>query len=485
MSLKNKTVNGLLWSFIDNLSKQGLTFLIGIILARLLSPREFGLIGMITIFLAISHVFLSGGFGEALIRKKNCTQEDYSTVFFYNLSVSLLFFLILFSFSGSISRFYNEPQLKIILRVLSFSLVINAFIIIQQTLLVKRIDFKLQTKISLVSGVLTGIISIFMAFTGYGVWSLVIKIMFGSLMTAVLFWIFNSWRPSLVFSKSSFRELFIFGNRILFSNLIETIYRNIYLLIIGKYFSASELGYYTRADHFKNLPSSHLTIMIQRVSYPVLSEIREDRAKLKLAYSRLIKSAMLISFVMMFGLFAIAEPLVVTLVGEKWLPSVEYLQLLCFVGALYPVNALNLNMLNVQGRSDLYLRLEIIKKTLTIPVIIIGINLGIKMMLLGMIMISIFGYYINSYWSGRLVDYSLKEQIRDILPSFIIAVITGLSVILTGVVFNGLSSFVLLGLQLLTGIVIFFGICEITNFKDYIYLKGIALEKLKFKENEI
>ena len=475
-TLKEKTISGLTWSFIDNFSMHGITFVVGIILARLLTPREFGLIGMTTIFIAISQSFVNSGFSQALIRKKDCTQTDYSTVFYFNLVTAVFFYAVLYFSSGAISRFFDEPQLKLIVQVLGLGLIINAFTIIQRTRLTKRIDFKLQTKISVVAVIISGIVGIFLAMNGYGVWSLVIKTLLSYGLTSLLLWFWNGWMPSLVFSKKSFRELFSFGSRLLASGLLDTGYRNIYLLIIGKYFSAAELGFYTRADQFKRLPSKNITSVIQRVSYPVLSSIQDDIPRLKATYKKLIKSTMLITFTAMIFMAAIAEPLVITLIGEQWLPSVVYLQLLCFAGMFYPLHAINLNMLNVQGRSDLFLRLEIIKKIKALPVIVIGITFGIKFMIMGMIVNSMISYFLNSYYSGRLIGYSSGKQILDILPSFLLALTIGSIVFITGTLLT-VSTPITLLVQLLTGGLVTIGLVELFQMKDYLFIKQIVREK--------
>lgn len=477
MSIKKKAIDGFRWSLIDNLSRQAITFIIGIILARILSPREFGLIGMTTIFIAVSNTFLDGGFGAALIRKKECNQDDYSTVFFYNLIVSVISYLLIVIFAGNISDFFKEPQLKTIIQVLGAVLIIDAFAMIQQTILIKRIDFKLQTRISVISNVVSGVIGVILAYSGFGVWSLVFKRLAGSLLSAIFLWIWNKWIPSLVFSIKSFKEMFSFGSKLLLSKLIQTVYRNIYLLIIGKYFSAKDLGYYTRADQFSTLPIGSFTIVIERVTYPVLSTIHDDVQQMKSAYKRLIKSTALISFMMMLGLAVVSKPLILTLIGEKWLSSVAYLQLLCLVGMFYPLHALNLNILNVLGRSDLYLRLGIIKKILAVPIIIMGIYFGIKIMILGMLVISFFAYYINSYWSGKFINYSILEQARDIFPSFLLASFTAATVYFIGILID-LKMGLLLGVQILSGIFIFISLSELMKFKDYRYLKKIILDKL-------
>ncbi|WP_347841423.1 lipopolysaccharide biosynthesis protein [uncultured Draconibacterium sp.] len=477
MSLKQKTISGLTWSAIDQMANLGITFIVGIILARILTPREFGLIGMITIFIAVSNTFINSGFTQALIRKKDCSDTDYSTVFYFNLVISVCFFLLLYNTSAAISNFFDEPELKLILQVLGVLLIIDALGLIQKTILTKAINFKLQAKISLISSIASGIISIAMAYKGFGVWSLVAQRISRQLLRTMLLWIWNHWIPLLKFSRESFKELFGFGSKLLISGLIDTLYQQIYLLVIGKFFSAQELGHYTRADQFKNLPSQNLNGIISQVTYPVLSSIQDDVPRLKSNYTKLIRSTMFITFVLMIGLAAVAEPMVITLIGEKWRPSIILLQMLCFVGMFYPLQALNLNMLTVLGRSDLFLKLEIIKKGLAIPTIIIGIFWGIKIMIFGMFINTFIAYYLNSYWSGKMIGYSTKQQIKDILPSLFIALLMGSIVYLVGH-FASFSSLWILLIQLFLGAIFILIVGELIKFKDYIFLKTIVTEKL-------
>lgn len=476
-TLKQKTITGTIWSFIDSFANQGIQFIAGIVLARILSPREFGLIGMLTIFIALSQSFIDSGFTNALIRKKNCTQTDYSTVFYFNFVVGIIFYFILFFSAGSISVFFNEPQLELLLQVLGIGLILNALGIIQRTILTKNINFKLQTRVSVVASTLSGTIAISMAYNGFGVWSLVALTLSRFGFTSIFLWMWAKWKPSLIFSIESFKELFSFGSKLLISGLIDTAYRNVYYLIIGKYFSAVELGYYTRADQFQALPSKQLTGIFGRVSYPILSSIQDDVEKLRTAYKQIIKSTMLITFVLMLGMAAIAKPMIITLIGEQWLPSVIYLQLLCFVGMFYPLHALNLNMLKVQGRSDLFLRLELIKKALAVPAIIIGIIYGIKILILGMMINTIIAYFINSFWSGKFIGYSSFEQIKDIIPSFLLASTMALIVYIIGNVID-LPNIWILITQITVGAVLTIILAEIFKLNSYLTLKEIILNKL-------
>lgn len=446
-------------------------------MARILGPREFGLIGMITVFIAISKSFINSGFNQALIRKKKCTQVDFSTVFFFNAAVGILLYLILFFSAKSISIFYNEELLESLVKVVALELIISSFTIVQRAKLTREINFKLQTKISIISSIISGIIGISMALLGYGVWSLVAKSLINSTLNTGLLWIWNKWRPSLTFDFKSFKELFSFGSKLLVSGLINTIYQNIYLLVIGKYFSAADLGYYTRADQFNKLPSENITSVIQRVSFPVLSSIQDDNIKLRNAYRRLIKSTMFIAFVAMMMLAAIAKPMVIVLIGEKWEQSVIYLQLLCFVGMSYPLHAINLNMLNVKGRSDLFLKLEIIKKSIAIPIITVGIFIGIKAMIIGMIIQTIIAFFLNSYYSGRTINYSSYQQLKDILPSFILASFVGLVVFLF--TFSTISSYlIILIIQIMAGVILTMAFAEVFKLESYFFIKNLIIQKI-------
>lgn len=483
MSLKQKTLSGLLWSFVDTMAGQGITFVVGIILARLLTPREFGLIGMLTVFIAVSQSFIDSGFSNALIRKKDCSNADYSTVFYFNLAVGILFFILLYFSASAISGFFNEPELKPILQVMGIVLIIDSLTIIQRTILTKRIDFKLQARISVIASIGSGVIAISMAFYGFGVWALVAQRMIKQGLNSLFLWLWNRWKPLFVFSTRSFKELFGFGSKLLISGLIDTIYRNVYYLIIGKYFSAQELGFYTKAEEFNRLPSQNLNAIIGRVTYPVLSTLQDDIPRLRNYYQKLIRSVMFITFILMLGMAAIAEPMINTLIGAKWEPSIIYLQMLCFVGMMYPLHALNLNMLQVQGRSDLFLKLEVIKKIIAIPTIVIGVFFGIKMMIAGMMVNTLIAYYLNSYWSGVKIGYSFKQQVKDILPSFFIAITMAVSVYLLGKILP-FSYPVTLIIQIIFGALFVFLFCEITKFRDYIFAKELVLEKiLSLKKN--
>ncbi len=475
--IKEKAIKGVSWSFIDNIANSGITFLVGIILARILSPAEFGLIGMITIFIAVSNSIVDSGFSSALIRKVKTKDIDYNTVFYFNLCLGIGLYLILFFSAPAISRFFKEPILISITRVMGTILIINAFGIVQRTLLVKEVDFKTQTKISLIASIISGFVGIAMALKGFGVWSLVGQQISRQLLNSIFLWVFNTWRPALEFSKESFHELFGFGSKLLISGLIDTIYNNIYYLIIGKFYSAAQLGQYTRAEQFSSIFSTNLTNVVQRVSYPVLCSIQDDDERLKLAYQRVIKATMLVTFACMLGLAAIAKPLILLLIGVKWMPAVPYLQIICFAGMLQPLHAINLNMLMVKGRSDLFLRLEIIKKSIAVIPIYLGIFYGIEFMLWGSVFLSFAGYLVNSYYSARLINYSTWAQIKDIAPSFLVSLFVASA--MWCLTLLNYSIWITLPLQCILGLIMTIAIYETIKSTEYFELKGILLSIIK------
>ena len=477
MSLKQKTVSGLLWSFLDDLARGGLLFISGLVLARLLTPREFGLIGMTTIFLAIAQTIVNSGFNQALIRKQDCTQADYSTVFYFNLGIGCLLYLLLFPAAGPIARFFREPQLESILRVLGLALPIGALGMVQQAQIIKEIGFKLLTRISLASAAAAGLLGISLAVAGYGVWSLVAMTLARAAIELVLLWRWRTWRPALIFHPASFREMFAFGSRLLASNLIATLQLHVFNLAIGKYFSAVELGYYTQAQTFRNLPSQRLIDIVQRVSYPVLATMQHDTVRLKSAYRRMLQCTMLVTFVLMLGMSASADALLITLVGEPWRPAVPYLRLLCLVGMFYPLHVINLNVFQVRGRSDLNLKLSMIKAVLVLPALAIGVLHGISVMIVAMIFVSFASYVLTATWSGRLIGYRLAEQLRDILPAFALAASMAAVVHICGRVLP-LAPPLKLAVQVALGAGWTIGLAELARMESYRYIKQLALDKL-------
>lgn len=476
-SLKHKAVRGVGWSFVDNIANSGITFLVGLVLARILTPAEYGVMAMVTIFIAISNSIVDSGFSNALIRKIKIEQIDYNTVFYFNLVVSLFLYLILFFCAPAISVFFKEPILVNIMRVIGWILVINALAIIPRTILVRNVDFKTQTKVSLISSIFSGVIGIGMALTSFGVWSLVGQQLSRQFLNTVFLWFFCHWRPLWEFSIQSFKELFGFGSKLLLSGLLNTIYNDIYSLVIGRCYSAADLGQYTRASQFNTIFSSNLTTVVQRVSYPVLSSIQNEERRLREAYRRVIKVTMLVTFACMLGLAAVAKPLLVLLIGEKWLPAVYFLQIICFSGMLYPLHAINLNILQVKGRSDLFLKLEIIKKIIATVPIVIGIFWGIELMLWGSVCSSFIAFFLNSYYSAPLIGYPTSRQIKDVTPT--LGISFGVAAVMWSLSLLSISYYVMLPLQCVVGLLLAFLIYERTKLPEYMEIRQLLLSVLR------
>ena len=421
--LKQKTVKGLAWNSIQNFTNHGVEFLLMLFMARLLGPKEYGLIGLTAIFLAISSTFVNSGFSSALIRKKDCTNDDYSTVFIFNLFVSCLCYFILFLIAPYVGEFYNEPVLCPVLRVLSLQLIIYAFCAVQSTILTKNIDFKKKTKISVTKNIISGFVGLLFAYLGYGVWALVIQTLTSSVLLSVMLWSTTEWYPNLHFSKKSFKELFGYGSKLLVSSLINTTYGQIYPIVIGKFFSATTLGNFSRARHWANLGSKNLTNILEGVTFPVLAKVQNDNKRLENIYRRMIRTSCFIIFPVMVGLSAVAHPLTLVAIGKKWEFSAYLLQIICFSMMWYPVHALNLNLLKVKGRSDLFLKLEIVKKILGICILCISVPMGIVAMCYFSILTSIICLIINTYYTGKLINVGFIRQMFDIAPTLILSMV--------------------------------------------------------------
>ena len=464
-SLKKKTVKGVGWSAIDNVTQLGVSFLVSIVLARLLSPDDYGLIGIINIFTVVCNAIINGGFSTALIRRKDVTNDDYNTAFIVNLGLSLVLYAIVFMASPFIADFFGREELVSLTRVSSFTMIIGALAIVQQTRLTKRIDFKTQTKITLSSSIISGIVGIAMAFLGFGVWALVTQMLTVQMLKTIQLWVYNHWIPSLRFNKKSFHDLFGFGWKMMVSGILDSLWTQLYQVVVGKYYNAATLGQYTRAKHFSQMLSSNLSNVIQRVTYPVLSEIQDDKERMIAAYRRVIKIMMFLTFALMFALGAVSEPLLYCLIGEKWHEAATYLPLICFVGSTYPLHAINLNMLMVQGRSDLFLKLEIIKKIIGLAPLFIGAFVGIFPMLYTSIFTSAICYFLNSHYPGKLLGYTSWMQLKDISKSFGVAFT--MATIVFFLKYLPISNWIILPLQIIVGTIIFFTLCNVTKIEEY------------------
>lgn len=447
-SLKQKTTKGLFWSSVERFSNQGMSFLFSVILARMLDPSDFGIIAMITIFFAVAQSFVDSGFSNALVRKTDRREEDLSTCFYFNIGVGIMAYIVLFLIAPLVACFYKQPILSPIIRITGLGVVLNSLCVVQQALFTIKIDFKSQAKVTLSATIISGIVGVILAYQGYGVWALVWQ---GVVMTSArmaLLWLMSKWRPTTGFSKSSFNYLFGYGSKLLASGLLDTIYNNIYPIVIGKFYTPAQLGNYSRALSFAQLPSSNITSILQRVTFPVLSTIQDDIPRLQTNYRRLLKLSAFIVFPLMMGLAAVAFPLIRVILTPKWEGCSLYLQIICFALMWYPIHAINLNLLQVKGRSDLFLRLEIIKKIVGVCIMCITIPLGITAMCIGMVASSLISLFINTYYTGKLINIGYLKQMKDVFPILIVSLIMGIVVYITILFFTSDFAKLIIGIPI-------------------------------------
>ena len=466
-SLKRKTVKGIVWSTLERFSVAGVNFIFGLILARLLMPTDYGAIAMLSIFMAIAQTFIDSGFSNALIRKPDRTETDNATAFYFNIGVGLAAYFSLYLAAPYIAQFYKTSILIPLTRIMGLNLLLNSLCVVQQALLTARIDFKTQAKISLNAAVVSGLVGIGFAYAGYGLWALAIQSVLASVIRTILLWILAKWRPKAKFSKQSFRNLFGYGSKLLASGLLDTIYNNLYTIVIGKRFSVATLGVYSRADQWANFLAINVTGILQRVTFPILSSIQNEDERLRVNYRKFLRVSGFVIFPLMMGLAAIADPLTRFILTDKWADSIPLLRILCFALMLYPIHAINLNLLQVKGRSDLFLRLEIYKKILGVATLCVTIPMGITAMCVGRVFTSWVALAMNTHYTGKLIHLGFFQQLKDYIPTllnsfFMGAIVYGMTLIVSGS-----------GLQLLTGVII---------GASYYILSNYLLKTMEWKE---
>ena len=475
-NLPQKTFSGMIWTFAQHFSLEGFGFVQGIILARLLVPKDYGLVAMTQIFFAIARVFIDSGFGNALMRKKNRKEIDYSTVFYTNVVLTFFFAVALFFSAPLIADFYNEPILREIVRANAILLVLNSVNAVQATRLRINLQFKIFGFISVVSSVTVGIVTILFAYLGYGVWSLIYPNFLTPFLHYFMYWYYQRWRPKLQFSWKIWREYFAYGSNLLLASLITKIWDNLYPFIIGKKFSAVDLGYYSRAHGYANLPATSFQGTLNSVTFPVLSSIQDNDSRLRDAYRRLIRVSGYVVFPMLMGLAALAKPVIIVLITDKWAASIPYLIVICFSVMLRPIQVLNLNLLKVKGRSDLVLKLEVIKKIIFLVVILFTMNFSVMAMCIGGVLSSHIALFINTYYTGKLINVGYFVQMKDLLPSFLFSFTMGLLVY--GSTFVFYNMFVQLIVGIVIGVTYYYLVSVIFKSHELEYIKLILRENL-------
>ena len=412
-SVKKQLTRGVLWNFIEKILMEGAQFVIGIILARLLLPSDFGLIGMLSIFIAISNVIIDGGFAKALIQKKECLEIDYSTAFVTNIILSIAIYVILFLFAPLIARFYHEPILVSLTRVLAINFVLGSLNIVQRARLMAKVDFKSLAKIKVVSVVFGGLVGVFMAYSGLGVWSLVGQTLSTTLVQIVLFPFYSKWKMSFKFSKDSFKQLFGFGSKLMITGVYSVVFNNISTICIGRHYDSNKLGFYTRASQFSSLIAFTVNDVLGNVSFPVLSHLQDDREHMVSVYRKSLFITAMIIFPIMILCALLARPIILILLTEKWLPCVAMMQWLFLARMFTPLSSLNMNILNAIGRSDLYMKIDFSKAPLVVLALVITIPISVEAICIGSFITSFICFFINAYFPGRIFGYGAWQQLKD------------------------------------------------------------------------
>lgn len=485
MSYKNtqeKVLSSLLWKLLERSGTQGIQFIVQIVLARILLPTDYGTIALIAIFITIANVFVQSGFNTALIQKKDATEDDFSSVFYLTLLIATLLYILIFFTAPYIAHFYQIPELKSVLRVLSITLFFGAFNSIQNAVIARRMDFKKLFTSSLGAIILSGITGIVLAYAGLGVWALVVQQLVNQLAVTVILWFTVNWRPKLIFSFERIKVLFSYGWKLLLSSLIDTLYMNLRSLIVGKIYSPSMLGYYNRGDQFPQLIVSNINGSIQSVMLPTLSSEQDNKQKVKELVRRSIVTSSFLLFPIMIGLAVVGEPLIKIILTDKWLPCVPFMQIFCLSYALWPIHTANLQAINALGRSDIFLKLEIIKKTMGIVILVISMFFGVYAIAIGTLVSGIISTFINSHPNLKLLNYSYKEQIKDIMPSLLISIIMG--VIVYSILFLNLSSYITLLIQVLVGVIVYIELAKLFKLECFTYLVNTIKGILKKRKEE-
>lgn len=470
---------GILWSLLDKLLTHVISFLVVIFLARELSPVDFGLVGMLAIFVSVAEMLINGGFSSALIQKKDKVDVDYNTVFYINLGVSIFLYIVLFFFSPVIADFYNVQELTLISRVLFVSLLINALSLVPNTKLTIELNFKAKSKINLFALAISSIFSIYFALAGYGVWTLVFQVLIRSTLTLLGTFYVCNWKPKLNFSKDSFDQLFGFGSKLLFTGIIATVVNNLYSLLIGKYFSAKDVGYFTQGKGLAEILAGLVTSVLQSTTYPIMTAVQDDKERLLSIYKRVLNMTAFITLPVMVGFAMISNEFVIVFLTEKWLPAVPVIQWLCLAMMFLPISSLNLSILLATGRSDLFLKVDLSKLPLNLSVLILTIPIGIEAVVIGKFITMLVAFLMNTYYPGKLYGYGVFEQLKDMLPVIFstVAMAFGLWLIDINVPLYDLM------VSIPTGAIIYLAASYIQKVESLKELLVICSELLKNKKN--
>jgi len=478
MTLTQKTLEGFIWSFAEQLGRRGVGIAVTLLLAWFLTPADYGLVSMMTVFLAVATSLMDSGFREALIRLHRAGQSDFDTAFYANLVLGLFSYALLFAAAPFIALFYNEPRLVILLRVAGIVVIINSFQVVQSAILTRNLNFKIQLQATIAAGIVSGMIAVFFAYMGLGVWALIAQMLSAAFMTTVMLWRLQGWRPSLGFNLESLGSMYHFGCKLFLSGLIDTTFKNAYVVVIAKIFSTTIAGYYFFADKIKELIISQLVGSIQAVTYPALASVQQDDIRLKAGYRKVIQVTTFLLFPVMAMIAALAEPIFRVFLPDKWLPAVPYLQLMCIAGLLYPLHSINLNILKVKGRSDLFLYLEIFKLAILTVILSISIQFGVYGILIGQIISSVLAYIPNSYFSSKLINYPVREQMADFMPGFTLSGAVALMTYGAGVLIE-LQALAELLVFALIALILYFSAAHMLKLQAYLLARQMLESRMR------
>lgn len=477
MSLKKQAVAGMIWTYSQQFGSQFIAFMVSVILARLLLPAEFGLIGMLAIFIGIGGALFDGGLTSSLIRTKELNDDDYSTVFYFNLVCSTFLYGLLYISAPYIASFYHQPSLIFITRVYGLTFIITAFGAVQNTILTRELKFKKQAVITFPALLVGGFVGIYMAYTGFGVWSLVGSALTNASLITLLLWLTANWSPKFIFNKEKFHQHFHYGYKITISGILDIIFTNIYQIAIGRFYAASQVGFYTRANSLMMLPVGNVSGALNRVIFPIFSKVQDDIPRLKNAYKKVMQVVLFIITPLMVLMAVLAEPLIVFLFTDKWLPMVPIFQIISMSGILYPIHLYNLLILQVKGRSDLFLKLEVIKKIMISVVLILTLYFGFYALLWGQLLCSILALFINTHYAGKMLNYSTFSQLKDITPIFVLSVIMAIVIYVLNYLFMDLSDLFRLVICSSGGAIIYIVLAWVFKFESIKDINNLILKK--------
>lgn len=474
-SLEKSAIKGVVWSIFDKVINQLGSFALLVYLSRILSPSDFGLIAMLSIFLAIAQSLIDSGLSQGLIQKSHkVTEDDLSTVFYTNLFISILLYAILFIIAPFIADFYNQPELVDLARVLFAIIIINSFIIVPKAILTIDIDFKTQGIINSISTLTSSCVALYMVMNNYGYWALVGMNISKSLSNAILFLFFTKWIPRLVFSLDSFKGLFLFGSKLLIAGLVSTTIQNLYTVLIGRYFSAVQVGYYQQGYNYTNMISGTISSVVQGVTYPLMTSIQRDTKRLVDIYVKVMGIVTLITFPVFFGFIAISEEFVLIFLGDDWVSIIPVLMILSCARIITPISSLNLNILNAKGRSDLFLKTDLSKLPMTIITLIIALPYGIIGIAIGQVVTTFISFFINAYYPGKLFGFGWFEQVKLLMPTLLASLVMYVGIMF--ITFDDLLTQMLV--KMILGAVIYICSCWVLKVPSYIYVSNIIIKRL-------